>query len=355
MRKKVGICTLYDNENIGNRLQNYAVQFILEQMGCQTETLPIVRVYGKRAKLKQWLQHLCTSASKREQQKRKQKRKRAITAFTEEYIHLGQPVNKFDLPKDLKDRYDYFVTGSDQVWRNWSEKKEDLDFYMLRFCERSQRIALAPSFGKDEITTNRDLYVEGLKGFDHLSVREQSGQRLIEQLTGQQARVLLDPTMFVDVKQWCAIEKRPDWLPQSKYMVIYSLSEIDPSVQMYLKRFESEYMMIELKNPKIESWYNTRPDEFLYLIHHASLVVTDSFHACVFSILYHTDFIVYERQLKNSMFSRIETLMKTFGLTDRIFTNMDPNAWNHTDFTGVASVLEKEREKAKAFIERSLR
>ena len=37
--EKVGIITIYDENNYGNRLQNYAVQTILEKMGFEVKTL----------------------------------------------------------------------------------------------------------------------------------------------------------------------------------------------------------------------------------------------------------------------------------------------------------------------------
>ena len=97
--------------------------------------------------------------------------------------------------------------------------------------------------------------------------------------------------------------------------------------------------------------YTCGPSEFLYLIHHARLVCTDSFHACVFSILFDTQFYVFEREDKlESMNSRIETLLNKFDLNEHRKKDYTEYSINH-DYTNAYKILESERKKFKLFLD----
>ena len=101
--------------------------------------------------------------------------------------------------------------------------------------------------------------------------------------------------------------------------------------------------------------YTSGPSEFLYLIHHAKLVCTDSFHACVFSILFDTQFYVFERENEIiSMNSRIDTLLRKFDLEEHRKKDYTDYSINH-DYSHVYEILEREREKFNLFLDNCFR
>ena len=102
--------------------------------------------------------------------------------------------------------------------------------------------------------------------------------------------------------------------------------------------------------------YISGPSEFLYLEKNALLVATDSFHACVFSIIFSTPFIVFKRDDNKleSMHSRIETLLKTFKMENRIFNGTIGKEILNSDYEEAHKTLEKERIRANEFLKKSL-
>lgn len=350
--QKIGIVTLYGDYNLGNKLQNYAVQTFFEQMGYECRTIPHQDVssntffQGVKLKIIKAIGYPKDSALKLRQY---DKRKNGFKEFSQKYLKLDSCVNYYHLPANLSSRYDYFVVGSDQVWHNWTNKREELDFYFLRFARKNQRLTMAPSFGVASIAADfREIYCQGLLGLSNITCREEQGVDIIKGLTGQEATAILDPTMLVDKRVWNLIEKKPTYLPD-KYMLVYILgkksSEMQKSIIETAKK--RNLTIVDIYDPQKTELYFTTPDEFVYYIHHAQFVMTDSFHATVFSILYYTNFVVFDRCQNKSgnMSSRLDTLLERFSLTDRKFNGCTDMA--EADFSAVSGVMQREREKAE--------
>lgn len=105
-------------------------------------------------------------------------------------------------------KYDYFITGSDQVWNPHYNFIGTSD--LLAFAKPEQRISYSASFGVDEIPDEKKKeYTENLSQFMALSVREKRGAEIIKELTGKDAQVVLDPTMLLTSDQWSKVEKSP--------------------------------------------------------------------------------------------------------------------------------------------------
>ena len=357
--KKIAIITLYDELNIGFKLQNYAVQVFFSEMGYDVKTILHWEMYS--VSIRVVLEQACRIIGfpkRRAHIPRMQKlRRNRFIQFTEKYLKLGETVNINHIPESFKKKYDFFVTGSDQVWHNWTNTAEEVDFYMLSFAEQKQRIAFAPSFGKTTITSYKEKYIEGLKGFDNLSCREEAGANLINELTGKKAEVLLDPTMLIDREYWEKIEKKPNWV-NDDYLLVYSLGERPAAVSELIDKISrrEKLQVVDILNIDMKEQYTTSPDEFVYLVHHANCVVTDSFHASVFSILFQTDFVVFDRDTTTSakMTSRIDTLLGKFNLQDRKMSDNSFESLHNCSFDAVQFVIEKEKQIAKQFIDRAL-
>ncbi len=371
MKDKIAIVTLYDNVNFGNKLQNYAVQRYFELMGFETETLPCsqqllpkrsIVVFFKR------LAHHFLQANGFEKEKKKfvearNKRRENIKSFSDEYLKTGADFGYINVKG--KHEVKYFVTGSDQVWHYMKREIKTLEYFMLMFASPSQRLTIAPSFGFDAFPKKYlKTYKKGLEGFEYLSVREERGAELIKELTGKEATVLLDPTMLIDTLEWLKILKKPSQYVDDNYIFVYALGGFKGEVKEKTCKLADELglRVIDIMDIDSDYYIHTRPDEFLYWIHNAQLVVTDSFHASVFSILFNRPFVVTERSDIKGMGSRFDTLFNKFGISGRHFDELK-NGFEESgeirdklfkiDYSCVAEVLEAERKKAEEFYKKS--
>lgn len=271
---------------------------------------------------------------------------------------MGPIVRYTKMDSKLKEEYDYFVTGSDQVWHGWSGRKKELEFFFLQFADPEQRITIAPSFGFEEFPKKYlTVYKNGLQGIQNISCREESGKKLIKSLSGKNATILLDPTMLIDVEKWMQMLRRPSQFINMDYIFVYALGgyggTIKNNVEKLAKR--KKYSVIDINNINSDYYILTRPDEFLYWIYSSKLVVTDSFHAVVFSILFHKPFIVFSREDELGMENRLDTLLDKFNLMDRKYTRLKNDFEKENDpilsvdFGKVDEVIQLERKKAKDF------
>ncbi len=373
--KTIAIVTVYDNNNFGSRLQNYAVQKYFQSIGaCVTtvidarQTKP-VRIYLNPIKILKRiahfvLQHIGLEKEKVKKKKLLAKRRLYIKGFSEEYLITTEPVNYRHLPQEFAKQFDYFVTGSDQVWHCWKNDRRELEYFLLMFAKPSQRLTIAPSFGFDKFPKKYlKTYKKGLEGFEYLSVREERGAELIKELTGKDATVLLDPTMLIDTSEWLKILKKPSQYVDDNYIFVYALGGFKGEVKEKTCKLADELglRVIDIMNIDSDFYIHTRPDEFLYWIHNARLVVTDSFHASVFSILFNRPFVVTERSDIKGMGSRLDTLFNKFGITGKHFDELKDGFEEsgeirdklfETDYSGGAEVLEAERKKAEDFYEK---
>lgn len=371
--KKIAIITLYDNLNFGNRLQCYAVKTFFQHNGYESVAIPYINRNPKYAGfigLCKSMAHIILTPTKYERERKKnlrleadknQIRRQTINDFTIQYIPQAHMLNYIKIEPDFKLKYDYFVTGSDQVWHGWENGENELNFFLLKFADRSQRLTIAPSFGFDEFPKKYlKTYKKGLEGFEYISVREERGAELIKKLTGKEATVLLDPTMLIDTSEWLKILRRPSQFVDDKYIFAYVLGGFKGEVRENTCKLAEELglKVIDIMDIDSDYYIHTRPDEFLYWIHNAKLVVTDSFHASVFSILFNKPFVVTKRTDIKGMGSRLDTLFNKFGIKGRHFDELKEGFDNsgevrnklfETDYLDAQKILEAEHKKAEEF------
>lgn len=381
---KFGIITLV-SDNYGNKYQNYAVEQIFSEYG-EVETYGLENLYHAPEKSKNLnLSKLRPSYIREVMIARpmyqydincvdkgiirnllysrkhstelialRKKRSERFREFADEKLHISKTVlNRINTTEEWASGFDYFICGSDQIWNpNYATTSE------LAFCSFApeKTICLSPSFGVSEIPEYRvDEYADWLMHIYSLSVREQAGKKLIKSLTGRDADVLLDPTMSVSVEKWEALCKKPAEKLPEHYVVCYFLGRIDKSCRKNICDFakKMELPVVMLFDITIPEYYTLDPGEVLYTVKNADYVLTDSFHGSVFSILFHKNFYVFERNEGGaSMNSRIETLLDAFHFQDRFYTckhqDLSEDRWNF-----VEEVLEKERSRTKHYLEAS--
>lgn len=319
--KEIAIVTIYDDVNIGNKLQNYALEKTLADMGFKVaniiceEILYSIRYLPLKLRLKTLLH-----PKLRKKHKLFMQRTERFRRFSSNHLTRGETVSFSAAAQAELQHYDYFVVGSDQVWHNWRGKEEELNYFFLRFAPEHKRVCYAPSFGFDQIPDRyRSVYETGLKGFPELCCREQSGCELIRQLTGREAELVCDPTLLLNVEDWDQIAAKPEYEVPEKFMLVYFLGGQSDRVRGEINRISREkgLAVIDLYSIGVQEHYLTTPDEFLYLMGRASYVCTDSFHGSVFSTVYQRPFHVFPRGDSSGakMGNRIATLLDQMGIT----------------------------------------
>lgn len=352
--KKVGIITINDNDNYGNRLQNYAVQETLNNNGVEAitiknnPTLNSKKLYCLRT-MKFYIHKVINKLKRR----KITGRERCFEKFNKNIKFSSKTINLYS---KIAQNYDLFFTGSDQVWNPNFARLREVD--LLTFARPEQRIAFSASFGINELSLQYHEQVKKeLLKFKAISVRENEGKKICEELTERKdIEVLVDPTMLLTVDEWDKVLKKPEMLKYDKYILNYFLGELsidrEKEIERIAKENNCEIINILDKN---SPFYQTGPSEFLYLEKNAFLICTDSFHSCVFAMLYNKPFVVFERKDKNvNMSSRIETLIEKFKLKNRKFEGEISKENLNAEYTEANQILENERKKAFDFLKMAL-
>lgn len=353
--KNIAIVTCIGKSNFGNRLQNYALQKVLEDLGHNVEILDNIsylnNIDNYDENYKEYLEY------KKEKEKRDYSNRFRIAYFEEFDKNVKFKDGMVTALNLANTGYDYYVVGSDQVWNPHHGKLKDLD--LLVGIDNDKRISYAASIGIDELPEEvKEKAKEEWLKFKAISVREDKGKEIIEKLTGRNdVQVSLDPTMLLSSEEWSKLAKKPKQLKIDKYILNYFLGELSAERKSEIERIakENDCEIINILD-KNGPYYETGPSEFLYLEQNAFLICTDSFHSSVFSILFDRPFIVFNREdINKSMNSRIDTLINTFKLSNRNYEGKITVDNLKHDYSEAFKILENKRREAKEYLEKALR
>ncbi len=382
---------MFGGANYGNALQNYAVEQLILRCGYEPITLQNLTKSGgidyswrnnslikklrpsyikayKRNKLngkfgcKNDRDFIKKNLSKHKKNQALylealQKRFENFAKFRNEYLHVdSQPITAQWYNKANIDTYTAFVCGSDQVWNPYYSTTSSVDF--LQFSPQHKRIAIAPSFGVSKIPQARQKdYTEWLSQIPYLSVREDAGAKIIKELTGREASVVLDPTLCITAEQWAKISREPLHKPEKDFVFCYFLGNKNKKYCKFIENYarQKSYEIVDVCDVNDLRYYACDPTEFLWLLLHAKAVFTDSFHGTAFSINLQVPFVVFDRDEGGaSMSSRIATLLQKTNLTNRHKDQVSYNDIDKVDFLYAQSVLRAESDKELAFLQNAL-
>lgn len=360
-KKVVGIVTIDDYTNYGNRLQNYALTKLLEDY--------FVVLNGVRVSTKEDWINITSDVLKRTIKryipftivKKKlsfvepfkgellKKRKQKFIKFTLSYTVILEAIvkkNHRQVQKQMKNYcIDYYITGSDQVWNPYYEGKE---YEFLTFAPKDKRLSFAASMGVEDIPNiDKKRYKKNLSDMKYISVREKRAAEIVKELTGREADLTLDPTLLLEKEEWDKIARKPEILLEEKYMCTYFLGEVPRAVRLFAEK--TGLKIYALNSKENLELYTIDPAEFLYMIKNAEYVLTDSFHAVAFSMKFNKEFYVFKREQAgvSNMFSRIETITQRFGLENRIQSRNEIVEQNVIDnWSEIEEELVKEKKKS---------
>lgn len=363
--KKIGILTINDYNNYGNRLQNYALQVCLEKMGYYVETIvndtKTENLDGKPKRLKQNNDKILKKVRKKVRYyfniKKIKTREKNFKAFNIECIKNSKKhINENNIPSDLKDRYDYFIIGSDQVWNPTFKHMSLIDF--ATFSPKEKNIAYAASFGIGKIEEMfLEIYKNGLSNINNISVREQTGAEIVKEIIGKDVQVVLDPTMLLTEKDWEELLKNHPKKIKEKYLFTYFLGEVTKERKKFLNNIARKNNLKIVDVSQYGKYYYVGPSEFVSLIKNSEVVITDSFHACALALLFKVRFYAMERKEKmESMNSRIMTLINKFNLKN-VFIDEEKGdiSLEKLDNPNIDKILNIEREKSLQFLKEAIK
>lgn len=366
--KDVAILTINDYQNFGNRLQNFAVEQLIAQLGYNIETVQVYRNFAaiksntfnlKKAfdvSLGEYLDRINKRVDQHKYIDQLSKRESNFRQFTAKYLHNSLGIlNKNMYMDDLSKYYRNLIVGSDQIW---NPNYNDGTYTYFLPCQCRNKISLSASFGVSTLTsTYEERIAKLLKDFKAISVREESG-KLITRRMGIDSIVIPDPTLLINKSEWDKLNEGASSVEIGEnYILLYFLGYKMPEVESLIKKISKEYRykIIDIMKLGTPFYSDIGPAEFINIISNAKLVFTDSFHASVFSILYHTPFVVCDRVVHSGKVSlRIVELLEKFNLEDRFFDKLDLNTIFQLPNYDTEEILAKDRESALTFLENNI-
>lgn len=341
-RMSVGIVSLYGLYNYGNRLQGFAVDQLVRELGATPTTIVLSRKLGI-SNILSIVKSYKIRFTDRKAHSRLSRFRQFINEQNVLYVYTPFGV------RILRRKFDFFLAGSDQVWH------PNADIYglgkFLSFATPEQRISLSASFGVARIpSANEATYRKYLSSFRALSVRELTGIDIVRAIASRDAVLLPDPTLAIDSATWRTRASK-SLLPQSPYVLLYFLGGVnDSTYQKILENaMKSGHKIVDLSNKDSPYWI-AGPQDFLGLIDGSSLVYTDSYHACVFSIIFRKNFRVFRRNELLSTYDRITTLLTKYGLEDHEDLDTEESLFNPDKFNTAHEIIAADRKSVLQYL-----
>ena len=361
---KISIITLHRVRNYGSSLQTLATQSFFEKMGAQVEVIDyyperytsaglLKRLKNKSPKL----QHnvILLTGAKAVMSFSYLKKKVVFDNYLKKYIKLSKRTYRTE--NDLKDYpldSDAFCTGSDQVWNSHWNEGIDRPLYLSFVSSGKYKFSYASSIGNEMLDEKEAQAVSGLLAdYAHITVRENEDIAVLDSI-GLRAEQMLDPTLLFSMKYWNHYVTGK--YSNQKYIVTYNLhhdKKVDVLAQAMskkygLKVYNISYNIHDIVRKGTLKWCPS-VENYLDLIKNAQYVITDSFHATAFSLIFHTKFFaIYPQQAS----SRIRSILALTRLESRA-SDQIPNVKKvvaEIDFQEVDRILEKERARAVAYM-----
>lgn len=328
---KIGIITYHRAENYGSVLQTYALTQTIRSLGHTPEIIDYHskkqdELYVKYQKVKSVMDiarnvHMFCFSNKID------KRKERFYDFLIRNIPLTSKEFREETSlTELNDKFDCFICGSDQIWN--ASCADFSDAYLLSFVtDKKKCLSYAASIGKSYINEEAlDLFRNQLREYDYISVREETAKSVLEPLIGRSIDVVPDPVLLLSKEDWNTLI--PSISESNDYILCYFIGDVD-QMRHFANRLHSMtnlplvLLNINLRDLALtgQRRYDAGPLEFIRLIRDAKYVCTNSFHATLFSLIYHKDFWTFTNLNNETAKSRIEQILNSVNLANRIVNN----------------------------------
>lgn len=363
--------------NYGSILQAYALQCILN--GYKNIDYEILCQYGKRvSSLENLLDKLRIIGVKRTSKRifwkfvfpRLRSRTQNLQKFVDKNLKISVESYTKDEFEKANDKYEGFVCGSDQIWNPILSPVTSI--YWMRFAEKSKfKFSYAPSLGVNNLTEEQKKIIkENLQSFQFVSCREEIGSKILNETLGNEKCVtVLDPTLLINREKWDVLSSKCQY--KSPYILAYMLRG-NKKERKLIERFAKEVSLPIITIPFLESenielydfkfgdvkLWDAAPNEFIAVIRYAEYVFTDSYHAMLFSCMYHKTFFTFPKKGKGQM-NRIFHFQNMLQMPSRMINenttvesirNMEKIDWNMVD-----KIIEDRKKFSQRYLDDALK
>lgn len=360
---QINTITCHDVYNHGASLQAYALQTYLEFLGHDVKIIdykpdylsghyslwsvdnpvynrPFIKQLYLLAKLPERLLAL--------------RRKRKFDEFTHKFLRLTKRYNSYEELKKYPPQADVYIAGSDQIWNTLFQNGRDAAFYLDFAPKCAKRIAYAASFATKDVAEDCRLFVsEMMKNFDYISIREAISIPLLVRLGRNDGIAVCDPVFLLSKEQWNHL------LPNNEenitpYVLVYD-SDNSSKIKEIACNIANDrglpiYNVSAFKLPYAsKDYWCSSPLDFVRLIRDAEFVVSNSFHATAFSMIFHRDFCVVNRT--EAINERLFSLLEQYGLEDRLISDGLKKIYNSIDYKTVQSKIDGDIVISKKFLQ----
>lgn len=331
---KLALLSFHTAANYGASLQAYAFERFLSDKGFDCEYINYVNASRAHEYSMTWhiydcLKHckLTSAAAYLAGSPFMTLRKWRFNRFYDQNLRKTEKVyHNSKEAEELNDQYDYFIVGSDQIW-NPVCNGDDAAFLLDFVKDSKKRISYSPSFGMTEVDeVHKKVFKENLEQFSFLGVRETIGQKIVKELTGRESALCLDPVLLLTKEQWNSIMPKKEL----KERFIFSYTNRDCQIRDF---FNTGYKLDGRKhyvlsrytkpsdflNSQVRVKYCMSPQEFLWVVNNADMVVSASFHCIAMSIILNRQFVAITTGDEGKD-ERLLNLLRTLGLQDRVLS-----------------------------------
>jgi hypothetical protein len=360
--RKIGIITVFTNFNYGSKLQSFALQQTLKSLGFKGENILIQETsIIKKNKLISIIKKpelIIRFASR----KKYRNRENLFNEYTKNNLNVSSYNNEQikDLEMQGSGSYFKYICGSDQIW---APNQFNENFFLSFINKKENKIAYAPSIGLPVIPTELiNKYTELISDFEYISVREKDGAKIIKELTGRDAPVVLDPTLLLTGEDWKKHMVQPN--KKSPYILCYFLGWNKGHREWVedLKR-KTGYRIIVLPFATRdffwgdEQAFEVGPKEFIGLINNAEIICTDSYHGILFSTNLNKEFYAFLRFKDNDELnqnSRVKNILETLNLENRIVKENQQDLPVDINWNSVNEIINKNRYESINYLKNAI-
>lgn len=342
--KKIGIITLSASDNCGSLLQSYALKKIVEPYGnveiinfLSEKSHKYYDVFSKNNKIN--LSKYINPFKRLKKIFLLLKSKKHYQFFRKKYLNLkGIEINKNNISR-ISNKYDIVLSGSDQVW---NVMMGDFDSCFFANWTNCKKVAYAPSLGGHDIRESKDAqkYIDYLRKFDYLSVREGKGKNCLEEILQRRVELVLDPTLLIEVSEWRRLVGKP--FVKGDYYFFYSWAyNYEPFLDLVMGESEKNgvpaYVIDARKWIRQNKWNfkmikQEGPIAFLNLMYYAKRCYVESFHGLIFAYIFKKNFwLLDEHDSLNDMDTRLKELIMLLKAGNRVISTKTTNLIDHNE------------------------
>ncbi len=364
---KTGLVTFYHIHHYGALLQAAATERAVEMLGGQCEIIDYYvnqdnALFRKPTGLGSAAHDAHTALHYAALKNRYQR----FEQFAQDHLRISG--HRFGSRAELESAelpYDVILAGSDQIWNPKIFPDGHFDPVFFGAFSQRRKIAYAPSFGIPHIPDGMEAELrEYLARFSHLSVRERQGQKIVEEVSGKEVPVVLDPTLLLTRDQWTAMAAPEAGQPAGGYILCYCINQ-PGALAPYIQKLADETGLPVVQlcgirqkvHPKARCVLDAGPAEFLDLFRNAAYVCTNSFHGTVFSVQFQKPFFtaVAPAELAAPESSRTFSILSRLGLTNRIIGKGDTAGLGDViDWAAVETRLTAARQSSLDYLKAAL-